>query len=311
MMPQDVTFVGVDVSKSHLDVVVLGREGRRRFANRSAGWAQLIRALPAAAVGIEPSGGYERGLVGALLEAGVEVRWCDPARVRSLARALGAPAKTDAIDAAMIARYLAQTGGRPVKRDGEREALRDLLDGRAAALEAANRLAAQIESLRPGPARQALEALAASARREAGSLQSAILVFLRESQRLCAIWRRLQTAPGIGPLVAADLLARMPELGSVSGKAIAKLAGLAPFIRESGAWRGRATCSGGRPKPRRMLYMAAMASIRAKHGLRAVFEHLISKGKPRMVALVACMRRLLVSLNAMVRNQSAWKAVTA
>src|SRR5258708_35823451 len=106
MMPRQTTFVGVDVSKAHLDVAVFEQAGRRRLPNRSAGWAQLIDALPAGAVvGVEPSGGYERGAVGALLEAGVEVRWCDPARVRALAKALGAPAKTDAIDAAMIARY--------------------------------------------------------------------------------------------------------------------------------------------------------------------------------------------------------------
>jgi transposase len=261
-MPQDPMFVGVDVSKATLEVRELGAAQGWRLPNTAKGLGQLLRRWRGLeerlVVGVEPSGGYEQGLVRTLLEAGVRVRWCDPARVRSLARALGAPAKTDPIDAAMIARYVAEVGGSAAVWDEEREALRDLLSARKAAQASAERLEAMAEGLSEPRARQGLEALAGQARLQVKTLTCAILDHLRGSTRLSRPWRLLQTAPGVGPLVAAELLASMPELGCVSQKAIAKLAGLAPFIRQSGAWRGRATCSGGRPRPRRLLYLAAM-----------------------------------------------------
>jgi transposase len=257
-------------------------------------------------VGVEPSGGYEQELVRTLLAAGFTVRWCDPARVRALARALGAPAKTDPIDARMIAHFVAATGGAPAVLDPERDELRDLLAARLAAQQGAERLEAQAATLRSAKARQALLALARQGRRQAAALGQAALEGVRSSARLAAAWRLLQTAPGVGPLVAAELLASLPELGAVSPKAIAKLTGLAPFVRQSGTWKGRAACSGGRTRPRRVLFLAAMASIRAKGGLGPRYQRLIANGKVRMVALVACMRTLIVRLNAMLRDQAHW-----
>jgi transposase len=307
MMPQGTKFVGVDVSKAELEVCGLGEARSRRIKNRPEGWARLIKELPAGAVvGIEPSGGYERGVVRALLVAGVDVRWADPGRVRALARALGAPAKTDAIDAQLIAHFVAHAGGRPVRLDPEREQLRDLLAARSAAIETANLLKAQAEALEPGPGRAALDRLQAASRQEAINLTGAATDLIGACPALAQPWRLLQSAPGVGPQVAAELLAHMPELGAVSRKAIAKLAGLAPFIRESGAWRGKAVCSGGRPRPRQLLYLAAMAAIRACAQLKARFERLVAKGKPKMVALNACMRSLLTALNAMIRDQRPW-----
>jgi transposase len=312
MMPQDGVVVGIDVDSRELEVRELHEAKSWRVANRAAGWAKLARlwAGRRVVVGVEPSGGYEQGVVRALTEAGIEVRWADPSRVRALATALGAPAKTDAIDAEMIARYVAETGGRPVEHDAERQALRELLAARQAAMETAERLECQLRMLAPGAPRLALEHLAAQARDTEKALTRQLLAALSDSARLAQAWRLLQTAPGVGKLVAAELLAGMPELGRVDGKAIAKLAGLAPFIRQSGAWRGRATCSGGRPRPRRVLYLAAMASLRAHNGMRPVYERLLANGKPRMVALVACMRRLLVALNAMMADQSPWRGLT-
>lgn len=310
-MPQTIAYVGVDVSKARLDVNVLGEARNRSFANAPDGWAELIDTLARlgrpVVVGVEPSGGYERELVKALLGAEIEVRWCDPARVRALARALGAPAKTDAIDARMIARFVAQAEGHAIVLDEERRRLKDLLSARQAAGEAARALAAQAESLDHPPAREALAQLAAEAQAKAAALTAEALELIRQSQALRATWRLLQTAPGVGPLVAAELVAHMPELGRVSNRAIAKLAGLAPFIRKSGAWAGRAVCSGGRARPRQMLYLAAVASLRAKQGARSVFTRLVQSGKPPKLALTACMRRLLVTLNAMVRDNAAWR----
>lgn len=310
MMPQKETFVGLDVSKASLEGSVLGEPRTWRVGNNPEGWARLIercRDLGEATVGVEPSGGYERGVVQALKAAGVEVRWTEPARVRALATALGAPAKTDPIDARMIARYVAETGGRPILIDEEREGLKDLLAARSAVQDTAGRLMRQAEGMRPGAARASLAALAEQAQAEVKALTRQIHACLRASQALQPAWRLLQTAPGVGPLVAAELLACLPELGRVSSKAIAKLAGLAPFIRKSGLWKGQAKCSGGRPRPRRMLYLAAMASLRTADGLRPIFQALVQNGKPRKLALTACMRRLLVRLNAMLRDQAPWQ----
>lgn len=306
-MPQESVFVGVDVSKADLEVRGLGEARSRRVKNSPAGFARLIAELPAGAVvGIEPSGGYERGVVRALLAAGVEVRWADPGRVRALARAVGSPAKTDAIDAELIARYVAHTGGRPVRIEPERERLGDLLKARAAAVETANRLKAQADAFEPGPAREGLERLEALARQEAAGLLRAAMDLIAACEALIRPWRLLQTAPGVGPLVAAELLAHMPELGEVARKPIAKLAGLAPYIRRSGAWCGRATCSGGRSRPRQLLYLAAMAAIKACPQIKARYQRLVATGKPKMVALTACMRTLLTNLNAMLRDQRPW-----
>lgn len=310
MMPQDIAYVGVDVSKTWLDVCVLGQPKSWRVANKAAGWEVLRARLGAldlpVVVGVEPSGGYERGLVRALIEAQIEVRWTDPARVRALAKALGAPAKTDAIDASMIARFVAQAEGHPIRLDDNRQRLKDLLAARQACGQVARQLKAQAQVLDHLPARQALEDLAAAAVLEAKSLTRQAMALVQEHVDLRSQWIRMQTAPGVGPLVAAELVAHMPELGCVSGKTIAKLAGLAPFIRKSGAWVGRARCSGGRARPRQALYMAAVASLRAKLGPRPVFQRLTSAGKPVKVAITACMRRLLVTLNAMIRDQIDW-----
>jgi len=314
-MPQEMAYVAVDVSKASLEIGLYGEQRSWRAANAASGWARLVGWVGdlgrPVVVGVEPSGGYERGLVEALLRAGVEVRWCDPARVRAMARALGAPAKTDAIDVGMIGAFLAHAGGRPARLDPEREALKAALAARRAAQESAQRLEAQAAALPEGPAREALAAVAQTARQAARELTRQALELVRASALLQTASQRLQTAPGVGPLVAAELLAHLPELGRVSAKAIAKLAGLAPFVRQSGAWTGRAYCSGGRPRPRQLLYLAVVASLRAKHGARPAYEKLRAAGKPAKVALTACMRRLLVMLNAMIRDGSAWNPQAA
>ncbi len=310
MMPQQVAHVGVDVCKQRLDVWLLEEERLWRFANGPAGWTELVKQLGSldrrVVVGVEPTAGLERGVIRALIDAGMEVRWADPVRVKALGRALGAPAKTDALDAQMIARFVAHAPGRPIELNDERQGLKDLLAARAAAGQVCRQLRAQAQSLAQGPAHEALQDLAAAADLTARSLTRQAIAYVRERQALCERWTLLQTAPGVGPLVAAELIAHMPEMGQAGGKALAKLAGLAPFIRQSGAWQGRAVCSGGRARPRQLLYLAVIASLRARQGMRPTYEHLVSRGKPPKVAITACMRRLLVSLGAMLRDQQPW-----
>jgi transposase len=311
MMPQELAYVALDVSKATLEISDPETDRTWSTTNGPSGWRKLLAWIEgmdrSVVVGLEPSGGYERGVVEALLEAGIDVRWCDPARVRALAKALGAPAKTDRIDVGMIRRFLVQTGGRPVRRDPERAWLRAALAARKAAGEAAQALEAQAAALPDGPAREGLRALAAQARLTAKAQEQAALVRLRSSRDLAPAWRRLQTAPGVGPIVAAELIAHMPELGAVTSKAIAKLAGLAPFIRRSGQWQGRAVCSGGRPRPRQLLYLAVITCLRRASKTKAIYQGLTAAGKPPKLAITACMRRLLVTLNAMLRDQTDWR----
>jgi transposase len=311
-MIQQNVFVGIDVSKAALDLAVLDASARRRFANAPKGWRALLAWLrtlgPGAVIGLEPSGGYETGVIGALLGAGFDVRFADARRVRLLAQAHNAPAKTDAIDAHFIARFIAETGGRKLRLDPARHALAELMKARRDLMDAARRLTQQAEAMTHAPARRALERHVKKLLVEAKAVERQALAHVCATPDLAAAAALLQTAPGVGPIVAATLLAEMPELGALTGKQAARLAGLAPFVRESGQWKGRAACAGGRMVPRNLLYLAAMAAKRKEHAAKAFFDRLVAAGKPKMVALTALMRKLLTALNAMLRDQKPWAA---
>ena len=300
-------IVGVDVSKAWLDVAAFGKSGCVRFANDKGGFKRLMAWLktlgPSIVVGLEPSGGYERAIVRALIAAGLDVRFADARRVRLLAQAHNASAKTDRIDAGFIARFIAETGGRQLALDPVRDAVADRLTARRALRDAAQRLDQQAESFEDPKLQQRLFEESARLKAQAEALQEEALELLDADPHLAASAELLQSAPGVGALTAATLLAELPELGRLNGKQIARLVGLAPFTRESGQWKGRAVCQGGRTVPRCALFMAAMAAKRSKSGpFKAFFDNLVSKGKPKLVALVAIMRKLLVTLNAMLRD---------
>jgi transposase len=305
-------IVGCDVSKHNLDVALWGGEATARFGNDAQGFKLLIawlRRQGAAIIGLEPSGGYERGAIKALIDAGFDVRFADARRVRLLADAHNAAAKTDAIDAAFIARFIAETGGRKIVRDPAREKLRQLMAARRALVDAATRLQLQAAMLDDASARRALDAEVRQLAHRAKALAAAALVHLRAQPALARAATLLQTAPGVGPIVAASLLADMPELGTLTGKQAARLAGLAPYVRESGKWKGRAACGGGRVGPRNLLYLAAMTAKRTNPAARAAFDRLVAAGKPKMVALVALMRKLITALNAILRDQKPWTPI--
>lgn len=234
------------------------------------------------------------------------MRFADARRVRLLAQAYNAGAKTDAIDARFIARFIAETGGRPIRLDPAREALAELMAARRHFIEAAQRLTQQAEAAAHAPARRAIERQVKKLMAEAKAMESSALAHVRAHGELAAALRLLMSAPGVGPIVAATLLAEMPELGALSGKQAARLAGLAPFVRESGQWKGRAAIGGGRRIPRNLLYLAAMAAKRTCRLAGAFFERLVAAGKPKMVALTALMRKLIVALNAVLRDQKPW-----
>jgi transposase len=312
MMTQ--TIAGIDVSKASLDIHIAPCGRTARVANDARGWRALIalmRRSKVALIGLEPSGGYERGVVKALLAAGFDVRFADARRVRLLAQAHNAPAKTDAIDAAFIARFIAETGGRAVRLDPARDTLRAMMAARRDLIDAAQRLTQQASLIDHPLARRALERQARMLMDEAKAMERRSLDHVREHRALAEAAALMMTAPGVGRIVALTMLAEMPELGTLTGKQAARLAGLAPYVRESGQWRGRAAIGGGRMVPRNALYLAAMAAKRCEPGARAFFDRLVAAGKAKMVALTALMRKLIVALNAMLRDNKPWRPAQA
>lgn len=309
-MAQERCVVGIDVSKEWLDVASHPRLERARFGNDAAGHAELLAWLserPVEMVGLEASGGYERSVLAALSTAGRAVRLIDPLRMRLYARAQGRRAKNDRLDALDIARFIAGVEGRVHRHDAEREALKELLRARCGYLELHGSLAGmsaqqQDDELRRDAARTlaALEALIAK-------LDKRLARKIADSACLAPIAKRLATVPGIGPVAIAAILAELPELGTLDRRKIAALVGVAPYDHDSGQWHGKRSIAGGRAPLRRILYMASMsAATRHNPVLNAFYKRLLAAGKPAKVALIACLRKLLGMLNAMLANRQDW-----
>ena len=286
-----------------------------QFANSPAGFAAIIELLAGRrAQGwevlavVEATGGYERALVEALCAACLPIAVVNPKRVRAYAKALGIRAKTDRLDARVIARYGQMVRPRPSEtRDRDRLELAELLAYRD---QLTGEIVARTQQKRlytsPALLSRAETALA-SLRREQRELEREIARMLTERETLEGTAALVLSVFGVGTVAAASLLAFLPELGQLDEKEIASLAGLAPMARDSGQHRGRRHIAEGRSKVRRVLYMAVVAGLRRNAGLRTVYDRLIKAGKPGKVAMVACMRKLLVWLNAMVRDGVSWQ----
>jgi transposase len=305
------TFVGIDVSKHRLDVHA--RPSGESFATDYddegvAGLVERLAALAPALVVLEATGGLEVRLAAALAAAGLPVAIVNPRRVRAFARATGRLAKTDRLDAATIARFAeaVRPPARPLPDEATRH-LGALVARRRQLLEMLvaerNRRHAADPALHEGIDAHLrwLEEALAGIERDLGTA-------VRES----AAWRAkealLRSVPGVGPVSARTLLAELPELGSLTRRQAAALVGVAPFSRDSGKMRGKRTVGGGRATLRACLYMAAVAAARgANPPIAAFYERLRRAGKPAKLALTACMRKLVVTLNAMLRTGTAWK----
>jgi transposase len=306
----DAIYVGIDVSKDRLDVHVHDSAESFAVARDGKGLRELVERLgrigPSLIV-VEATGGFETIVAAALAGADLPVVVVNPAQVRHFAQALGQRAKSDPIDAAVIASF-----GAAVK-----PALRPLPD-------AAARLLAELVGRRM----QLVEMLVAEGQREhradntrvRKSLKRHITALRKEIQSIeddidglvrgSPLWREkedlLKTMPGIGETLARVLLADLPELGSLTRRQIASLVGVAPFTRQSGQWKGKSMIAGGRPTVRSAVYLAALTAIRCNPALRDFYRHLLTHGKPKMVALIAVARKLLTILNAMLREQKPW-----
>ncbi len=311
--PADVT-VGIDVAKAQLDVAVQPTGTTWTVARARGGLRRLpgpLEALRPTRIVLEASGGDERAVVAALSAAGLPVVVVNPRQPRAVARAHGILATTDRLDARVLARFAAAV--RPPRRPQPSAAVQDLqllsrrrrqlVADRAAEPQRRRHDRAHLD-LGFDPLAAALTAALAQVDR-----QLAALVQAEPARRARAAW--LQSIPGIGPVAAAVLLAEVPERGTCSRQQIAALVGVAPFNRDSGAWRGRRSCWGGRAQVRAALSMAALTATRVNPTLRACYQRRIAAGKPPTVALIACMRKLLVLCNALCKSQTTWDPTMA
>ena len=301
--------VGIDVSKAVLDVAVLPSGEVLQFANDASGIEQLgtkLQALAADLVVMEATGGYETAVATALVASGLRVAVVNPRQIRDFARAAGRLAKTDRIDAHVIAAFGQAIEPEIVRLpDEDARALEALLVRRrqlvAMRVQEANRL-----SLVQGVMRKSIKAHIEWLEKEIHKLDVDLTAGLRKSPAWRAKDELLRSFKGVGPVTSGTLLVALPELGQLDRRAIAALVGLAPFNCDSGIMRGRRSIYGGRSHVRTLLYMAATTAIRRNPVIRAFYERLKSRGKPHKLAMVACMRKMLTILNAMVRQSTPW-----
>jgi len=302
-------FVGIDVSKSTLDVATsTGLE--RRVGNDETGIARLVAELDAlrpTLVVLEATGGYQSAVVGALIVAKIAVAVVNPRQVRDFAKALGKLAKTDAIDAKVLARFAEAV--RPEPRapvDEQTRALEALLTRRRQIVEMLTAEANRRKQCAP-TVQPSIDAVVTVLKQQLDDLDHD----LQEAIRQSPVWRDkddlLRSVPGVGRVVATTLLCELPELGRLNRKQAAALVGVAPLNRDSGTMRGHRSIWGGRASVRVALYMAALCATRCNPVIRRFYERLLAAGKLKKVALVACMRKLLTVLNSMMRDSRPWQ----
>lgn len=304
------TYVGIDVAKAKLDVASDPPGWTTTTPNTEAGIRHLVpqvQALAPARIVVEATGGYELPVVCALVEAGLPVTVVNPRHVRDFAKALGQLAKTDALDAQVLALFAArvQPPVRP-RPDAATTALAAVLARRRQLIEMLtaerHRLGKASADVRPG-----IQAHIAWLTQQVTTLDDDLTTRIQQSP----VWQEqaalLQSVPGVGPILSRTLLAELAELGTLTRRQIAALAGVAPLNRDSGTVRGPRTCWGGRAPVRTALYMATLVATRWNPVIRSMYQQLCARGKKRKVALVACMRKLLTILNAMLKHRTFWQ----
>ena len=311
MAQNDRVVVGIDVAKDKVDACIRTLSQLRTFESTAEGRRQLVAWLRRHKVGkaaMEASGGYERDWAKALREAGLEVRIVDPKRVRSFARSAGRLAKNDAIDAEMIAWFAETFGEAPAQAyDAARDKLVQIVNARQALLDVQTELQNRGEHAAPEVVQKMQARLLKKIALEVAKLEAAIAAMIKTTAHFTELSEIIESVPGLGRGTSAGLIAAMPELGQVSNKAAAALLGVAPYDDDSGKRRGERQIKGGRRKVRNLFYMACLgAATQHNPVLKAFYRRLIAKGKEKKVALVACMRKLIVILNIMIARGEKW-----
>jgi transposase len=304
------SFCGIDVSKDRLDVMVLPEQQSFSVGNDAAGQAALVgrlRGRAIAAIGLEASGGYERGAVRALLAAGLPVCQVNPFKLRQFARASGVLAKNDPLDTRMIASFVATMPTRPaqprppaIERLAEMLAVRRQLGAQKVASENASRL------LEDAMLQRLSHHHIARLEADIDIIDRSLVEIAASDAALAHRYRLLTSMPGVGAVLACTLIALLPELGTMSRKQVAALVGVAPYAFESGKFKGKRCIWGGRAPVREVLYMAAMSAGNWNPVLKAFRKRLKNAGKMPKVVIVAVMRKMITMLNAMVRDDVVW-----
>jgi transposase len=303
-------FVGIDVSKDRLDVHVVPSAEAFAVTRDGEGLEELVgrlRALGPTTIAVEATGGFETIVTAALAGAGLPVVVVNPAQVRSFAQALGKRAKTDPIDAAVIARFVEAT--RPEIRPLPDEQIQQLADLVGRRRQIVQMIGAENQRKKRASKRtiRSIDRVVKVLEKELADIDTEIGERISRS----SAWREkqdlLESIPGIGPTVARTLIAELPELGSLDRRKVAALVGLAPWTRQSGKWRGKSFIGGGRASVRSVVFVAAMVAARHNPVLRQTYKRLLAAGKAKKVAIIAIARRLVTIANAILRDQTPWR----
>lgn len=311
MAQDDLVVVGIDVAKDKVDACIRAFTLRQMFPSTAQGHRKLVAWLRKHKVNkavMEASGGYERDWARALRQAGIEVRIVDPKRVRSFAQSAGRLAKNDAIDAEMIAWFAETFSEVPGQtHDAAREELQALVKARIALVDLKTRLQSQNEHAVPGPVQKAHARILKSLAAEIAKLEAAISAKVKATPDFAERAEIIESVPGFAATTSANLVAGMPELGQVSDDIAAALLGVAPYDDDSGKRRGERHIKGGRRWVRNAIYMPCLgAATQNNPVLKAFYNRLIAKGKEPKVALIACMRKLIIILNTLIARRQKW-----
>jgi len=304
------SFVGIDVAKSSLDVCLLPEGRTVSLLYDQSGLKELHRQLPPSGtclIVIEATGGYQRLLVADLVDAGHRVAVVNPRQVRDFARGLGILAKTDRIDASVIARFGQHVRPRTVAKTPEKQQeLEQLVTRRRQLVELRTAETNRLETCSSRDVRKSIQHMVDRLNKDIEKIEKTILAFLESVDDWRGKVEILGSTPGVGLTTAASLLADLPELGQLNRQQISALVGLAPFNRDSGGFQGKRSIWGGRASVRSVLYMAALTARRCNPVIRAFADRLDAAGKPFKVVITACMRKLLTILNVMLKTNSPW-----
>lgn len=303
-------YVGVDIAKDSFDVASDPAGLKLSLSNDPKGWQKLLDTLQThqvALIVLEATGGYERRLAAELIQGGYNVVVANPRQVRDFARGMGELAKTDEIDAAILAKFarIVQPKPRP-QPSGQAEALSEMVTRRRQLTDLLTQESNRLPMARHATVRKSLKKIVGALEHQIAELDKLINDNIQSDDGLRHKNEIVRSFKGVGPGTSSMLLSHLPELGSLNRQEIAALVGVAPWDFKSGKWAGKSKIWGGRMEVRNMLYMAALAAIRCNTVIRDFYQRLISKGKLFKVAITACMRKMLIILNTLVRNDCKW-----
>lgn len=311
MDPSITSFIGIDVAKATLDLHARPTNQSLSVHNTPSGFKKILKWLPkptTCLIVFEATSHYHKALAEALLKAGHFVALANPRMTREFARGLGRLAKTDAIDAKDLAHYAEAARPRTMSLAPEKQAhITELVARRRQLLQLRTAEKNRLAAIRLDSVRQSVERMLEHLKEDIADIEKQIAELLKSDDDWNDKADLLQSVPGVGLVTVASLLSELPELGELNRREIAALAGLAPYNRDSGKMRGKRSIWGGRKHIRNTLYMATLSAMRFNHVIRAFAERLKANGKPFKVVATACMRKLLVILNTMVKNNQHWK----